>query len=496
MLVDEGRITAGGGEQPPAAVAAHPGARRPRRRPGVLGARGRCPATATCSAATGCPAWSAPRPSARRCASTPTRSSASSGWSQLALRGGGPDNITVIVADVTDAGHRRGDARSSAAPPPATGAWRPPPTTRPRPPGRRRSPRRAPRRARGAGGRRRRRAGPADAPPGAHRAPCWWCCWSSLGGGALRRLDATPSRSTTSAPPTTARSRSSAASRVRSPGSTCPACTRRSDARARRPHPGRAGAGQAGHPGRERAGRRAPAGRADQRRPEQPQPEAALPADPTPAHADAHRRRRRPRRPPASADAPTPVAGATDRRRTAPSRDRRPPRPTHALRPARRRSTRPAAGRPSERRLRSEDSTVTAAATPAPSPATAGERSGVRLAPVPAQRRAGPAAARHGAGGRVRGDRRGEPARHGHRRLLDAGRRARRGLPRRCTWSIRFLAPYADPVLLPAVALLNGSGWRFLRRLDLGDAAGAERADLRRLRRRRRPAARLDARSR
>ena len=28
--------------------------------------------------------------------------SASSGWSQLALRGGGPDNITVIIADVTD----------------------------------------------------------------------------------------------------------------------------------------------------------------------------------------------------------------------------------------------------------------------------------------------------------------------------------------------------------------------------------------------------------
>ena len=39
---------------------------------------------------------------ATRCASTPTRSSAPSGWSQLALRGGGPDNITVIVADVTD----------------------------------------------------------------------------------------------------------------------------------------------------------------------------------------------------------------------------------------------------------------------------------------------------------------------------------------------------------------------------------------------------------
>src|SRR5437879_6530421 len=33
--------------------------------------------------------------------------------------------------------------------------------------------------------------------------------------------------------------------------------------------------------------------------------------------------------------------------------------------------------------------------------------------------------------------------------------------------AIRFLAPYADPVILPAVALVNGLGVGFLRRLDL-----------------------------
>ncbi|WJK43827.1 FtsW/RodA/SpoVE family cell cycle protein [Solwaraspora sp. WMMA2056] len=42
---------------------------------------------------------------------------------------------------------------------------------------------------------------------------------------------------------------------------------------------------------------------------------------------------------------------------------------------------------------------------------------------------------------------------------------------------IRFFAPYADPALLPAVALLNGIGVGFLRRFDLASEPAAERLD-------------------
>jgi cell division protein FtsW (lipid II flippase) len=41
---------------------------------------------------------------------------------------------------------------------------------------------------------------------------------------------------------------------------------------------------------------------------------------------------------------------------------------------------------------------------------------------------------------------------------------------------VRFTAPYADPVLLPAVALINGLGVGFLRRLDLARAISRKEA--------------------
>ena len=54
-----------------------------------------------------------------------------------------------------------------------------------------------------------------------------------------------------------------------------------------------------------------------------------------------------------------------------------------------------------------------------------------------------------------------------HADVLGAGGAAQRRCSSALHLVVRFTAPYADPVLIPAVALINGLGVGFLRRLDL-----------------------------
>lgn len=141
---------------------------------------------------------------------------------QLALRGGGPDNITVIIADATDqdiveaspivGGAAARDRGMATAADDSTPAARASALSAPRPPLRRT---------------RRPTATTTRTAPAGRCAPrrCWRRCWSSSAAGSSPG-GATPSGSTTSGRPTTGSSRSSGECPARWSASTCPACTR------------------------------------------------------------------------------------------------------------------------------------------------------------------------------------------------------------------------------------------------------------------------------
>ena len=209
-------------------------------RAGHVGARGPRRATAGCSAPTACPASSATTRSAETLRDVADVDECADQLVQLALRGGAPDNVTVVVGDVvevdtlpdgaapaTDVARRR---RGGARPQPADrgggrrrGRARPPstpPRPAPGPPEARRRRTSLGRRGRRPRPRRQRRR---------RVAPCWSCSLVMLGGGRRRRwlgyrLDAGAVLRRAS---TTGRSRSSGASRRPSARSSCPTSSRR-----------------------------------------------------------------------------------------------------------------------------------------------------------------------------------------------------------------------------------------------------------------------------
>ena len=199
---------------------------------------------------------------------------------QLALRGGGPDNITVIIADATDqdiveaspivGGAAARDRGMATAADDSTPAARASALSAPRPP--------APEEP----------ATNRDDDPDRPRRPLRTVAMLAallviLGGGLFAGWSYTQRQYYVGA---TDNGQLAVFRGVPGSGRRPRPVQRALDqpGQARRPHPGRPGAGQAGHPGQEPTGRGAPAGRADQRGPGQPQPEAGLPAGALPRH--------------------------------------------------------------------------------------------------------------------------------------------------------------------------------------------------------------------
>ena len=163
---------------------------RRRRRAGPVAARGPGSGTGTCCAPTACPAWSARKPCTGRWPPSRNLDDAVLQLVELAIKGGGPDNITCIVADVVDSATAvlppsdvsvmAGAASNGSGGPPL--AHRQPGRARPRahpdrPAGRRGD---RPRRSRP----RARRSEPEDRVPSTGGAGCrsssrCWCSWSS-----------------------------------------------------------------------------------------------------------------------------------------------------------------------------------------------------------------------------------------------------------------------------------------------------------------------------